>query len=89
MQRASIITTVEPSCNSHVVLSPKKDGGPMLRVDFCRLNVLMKRDRRTVLRVDEISEKVKKSIVFMTIFLFQCYREMKIDEKCKETTAFI
>lgn len=81
-----IITPVESAWTSPVVLSSKKVGSPRFRLDFRRLNAMMKRDRWPIPRFDAIFHEVKW---FTTIDLFQVYWKTKVEETCKEKTTFI
>ena len=89
MLAAGIITPVESSWTSPIVIVTKKDGNPRFCVDFRKLNAVMKRDRWPMPRVDEIFDEIKGSTVFTTIDLFQGYWQIKMDESCKEKTTFV
>ncbi len=89
MLLAGIITPVESSWTSHVVIATKKDGSPRFCVNYRKLNSILHADRWTLPRVDEILDDMRGSSVFTTIDLFQGYWQIKMDETCKEKAAFI
>ncbi len=84
-----IITPLESSWLSPVVIATKKDGSPRFCVDYRKLNSVMHADCWTLPRVDEILDYVRGSSIFTTVDLFQGYWQIKMDECCKEKTAFI
>ena len=55
-------------------------------MDYRRLNAIRKRDRWPTPRVDGIFDEINGSMIFTTIDLFQGYRQMKMNEACKEKT---
>ena len=71
MLDAGIITRIESSWTSPVVIVTKKDGIPRFCVDYRRLNAIMKRDRWPMPHVDEIFNEINESKIFKTIELFQ------------------
>ena len=89
MLEAGIITPVESSWTSPVVIVTKKDGNPRFCIDYRRLNAVMKRDRWPMPRVDEIFDEISGSKIFTTIDLFQGYWQIKMEESCKKKTTFI
>ena len=89
MLKAGIITPVESSWTSPVVIVSKKDGKPRFCVDYRKLNAVMKQDRWPMPKVEEIFDEVKGSKIFTAIDLFQGYWQIKMDEACKEKTTFI
>ena len=84
-----IITAVESSWTSPVVIVTKKDGSPRFCVDYRKLNSVVRAERWPLRRVDEILDGMKGSSVFTTIDLFKVYWQIKMDEACKEKAAFI
>ena len=89
MFKAGIITPVESSWASPVVLTTKKYGSPRFCVDYRRLNAVMKRERWPMPRVDEIFDEINGSTVFTTNDLFQGYWQIKMEESCNEKTTII
>ncbi len=89
MLNAGIVTPVESSWTSPIVLATKKDGRPRFCIDYRELNTVMKRDRWPLQLIDEISDEVKGSTFFTTLELFQGYWQIKIHESSKEMTHFI
>ena len=73
MLAAGIITQIEPSWTSPVVITTKKYGSPRLWVDYRKLNSVMHSDRWPLPRVDEVLDEMQCSSVFTTIDLFQGY----------------
>ncbi len=80
MLLAGIITPVESSWTSPVVIATKNDGSPLFCVDHRKLNSFMHADRWPLTRVDKILDDVRGSSAFMTIDLFQGYWQIKMDE---------
>ena len=89
MLLVGIITPVESSWTSPVVIATKKDRSPRFRVENQKLNSVMHADRWPLPRVDEILEDMRDSSVFTTVDLFQGYWQIKMDEASKEKAAFI
>ncbi len=89
MLTAGIITPVESSWTSPIVLVTKKDGRPRFCIDYSKLNAVMKRDRRPLPLIDEIFDEVRGSTVFTTFKRFQGYWKIKMHEPYKEMTNFI
>ena len=54
MSDAGVVTRIESSWTSPVVIVNKKEGSPRFCVDYRRLNAIIKRDRWPMPRVDEI-----------------------------------
>ncbi len=73
MLTAGIITPVESSWTSPIVLVTKNDGVPRFCIDYKKLNAVMKRDRWTLPLINEIFVEVKGSNVFTMLDLFQGY----------------
>ncbi len=88
MFNASIITLVESSCTSPIVLFTKKDESPRFCIHIRKLNAVIKLDRWALLLIDEIFDEVKGRIVFSKLDLFQGYWQIKIHESCKAMTTF-
>ncbi len=89
MLTAGIITPVEPSWTSPIVLVTKKDGIPRFCIDCRKLNAVMKQDRWPLPLIDELFDEVKESTVFKTLDLCQRYWQIKMHESCKEMDTFI
>ena len=73
MLAAGIITPVESSWTSPVVMVRKKDGSPRFCVNYRKLNSVMHADSWPLPKVDEILDDVRGGSVFTTIDLFQGY----------------
>ncbi len=73
MLAAGIITPVESSWTSLVVIATKNDGSARFCVDYRKLNAVMHADRWPLSRVDEILDDMGGSSVLTTIDLFQGY----------------
>ena len=86
---AGIITPVESSWTSPIVLVAKKYRSLRFCTDYRELNAVMKRDRWPLPLINEIFDEVRGSTVFTTLDLFQGYKEIKMDESCNEKTTFI
>ena len=89
MLLAGIITPVESSWKSPVIIAAKKDGFQRFSVEYRNLNSIMPGDRWTLPRVDETLDDMRGSSVFTTIDIFQGYWQIKMDETCKEKAVFI
>ena len=89
MLDAGIITPVESSWTSPVVIATKKDGSPRFCVEYRKLNAIMVADRWPLPQIDEILDDMRGSCVSTTIDLFQGYWQIKMEETCKDKTAFI
>ena len=73
MFEAGIISQVELSWNSPIVLATKKDGSTRFCIDFRKLKALMKSDKWPVPSVEEISDDLNGSSIFSTLDLLQGY----------------
>ncbi len=89
MLNAGIISPVESQLTSPIVSVTKKDGSIRFCVESRGFNAVMTRDRWPVPRVDKIFNEVQGSRLFTTIDLFEGYRQIKIEESCKEMKTFI
>ena len=66
----------------------EKGWPPRFRVEYCRLNKVMKADRWSMPHVDVILESLGGSTNFSSIDLFSGYWQIRLDEACKELTTF-
>ena len=89
MLRAGIISQVEPSRTSPILLETKKEGRPIFWIDFLKFNAVMKRNKWPVPSVEDIFDDLGGSRIFITLDLFQGHWKIKMDETCKEKTNFI
>ena len=83
MLKSGIISQVESPWTSLLVLRTKKDGSPRFCFDFRKLNAAIKSYEWAVPCVEEIFDDLVGSSIFTTLYLFQGYWLVKIDETCK------
>ena len=74
-------------CNA-VVLERKKDGGLCFCIDFCHLNVHMKKDSYPLPRIQEVLESLVGTSHFSCLDLKSGFWQIKKDEALKQYTAF-
>ena len=82
---------VQPSHSpwaSPVVLVTKKDGSTRFCVDYRRLNAATKLDVYPLPRIDDCFDLLANNQWFLTLDLASGYWQVKMDESCKEKTAF-
>ena len=82
---------IQPSqsswCNA-VVLVRKKDGGLQFCINFCCLNVCMKKDSYPLPRIQEALESLVGAGHFPCLDLKLGFWQIKMDEALKHYTAF-
>ena len=74
-------------CNA-IVLVRKKDGGLRFCIDFCHLNVHMKKDSYPLLRIQEALESLVGAGNFSCLDLKLGFWQIKMEEVSKQYTAF-
>ena len=74
-------------CNA-IVLVRKKDGGLWFYIDFCHLNVHMKKDSYPLLRIQEALESLVGAGHFSCLDLKLGFWQIKMEEASKQYTAF-
>ena len=83
--------TIQPSqsswCNA-VVLVRKKDGGLQFCIDFCHLNVHMKKDSYPLPRIQEALESLVGAGHFSCLDLKLGFWQIKTEEESKQYTTF-
>ena len=83
--------TIWPSqsawCNA-MVLVRKNDGGLWFSIDFCHLNVCMKKDSHPLLRIQEALESLVGAGHFSCLDLKLGFCQIKMEEALKQYTAF-
>ena len=72
-----------------VVLVWRKDGGLCFCIDFCHLNVHMKKDSCLLLRTQEVLESLVGAGHFSCLDLKSGFWQMKMEEVSKLYTAFM
>jgi hypothetical protein len=72
-----------------VVIVGKKNSSKRFCVDFRKLNKETKIDGYSLLRIDDLLERFRKSRWFLTIDLASGYWQLEMEEKDKELIAFI
>ena len=71
-----------------VVLVRKKDGGLQFCVNFCHLNVCMKKDSYPLPRIEEALESLVGAGHFSCLDLKSGFWQIKMEEASKQYTAF-
>ena len=74
-------------CNA-VVLVRKKDGGLQFCINFCHLNMCMKKDSYPLPRIQEALESLVGAGHFSCLDLKLGFWQMKMEEASKQYTAF-
>ena len=91
LQEMLDLGTIHPSqsawCNA-VVLVQKKDGGVHFCIDFCHLNVNMKKDSYLLPRIQEVLESLVGAGHFSCLDLKSGFWQIKMDKSSKQYTAF-
>ena len=71
-----------------VALVWKKDGGLCICIDFCHLNICMKKDFYSLPRIQEVLESLVGAGHFSCLDLKSGFWQIKMDELLKQYTAF-
>ena len=82
---------IQPSqsawCNTQILVR-KKDGGLQFCINFCHLNVYIKKDSYPFLRIQEVLESLVGAGHFLCLDLKLGFWQIKLEEASKRYTAF-
>ena len=87
LQSGAIWPSQSAWCNA-IVLVRKKDGGLQFCIDFCCLNMCMKKDSYPLPRIQEVLESLVGAGHFSCPELKSGFLQIKMEEASKQYTAF-
>lgn len=89
MVEADIIILAPFACSFTVVDASKKYSKPRFCVNYRTLNRLIKADRWSLPKLEEIFDELQGSVVFRTIDVLSGYRKIKMEDTWKEMETFV
>ena len=88
LEKAGIIRKCKSEWNSPLVITPKKDGGIRICLDFRKLNDVSKKVSFPMPDSQMLMDALGGSRIFSSIDLGKAYHQVALDESSQEKTAF-